>query len=423
MKKILRLWLLSFIVIQCAAAQFSDFDPYQETISRVECEAKISNYLLRDAAIGDFYTITDIELVVFQTPEKIAPEFVLKFGTKPKPTADIFKPDLSSPKPLEGVRIAIDPGHLGGPMARTEERFIDMELAHKDNMRVQFDEGTLALMTAKILRCYLIQAGAEVLLTRDEPGQPVCYQSFSEWCNKEFNITDAGDWLVPKNQQRILDYLASAKVPGSSQQELKRRIDCIKCASINKEHLIKQALFRLCYNFYDLIARADKINAFAPHTTIIIHYNAREIADASSSNYNLTFIPGNFLKGQLETDREHYEFMRLILNEDLERSLLLSTYITHNMQSKLDVPLMNSDLYQPAISRRISSGVYCRNLFLTRLVHSPLCYGETLIQNNPEEAERLAQKTIPFNGVLVSARVVQVAQAYFQGICQYFGFN
>ncbi|MFA6526935.1 MAG: hypothetical protein WCT20_00750 [Candidatus Babeliales bacterium] len=410
--------LLFTISTQYAAPQFTDFDAYQETTSRQEIESKINNYLLRNPTIGDFYTITDSELIMFTTPEKATPEFTLKFGAKQKPIRNIFKPNFNSDQPLAGLRVALDPGHLGGVMARIEDRFIDMKLAHKNNQHVQFDEGTLATATAKILRSCLVQLGAKVLLTREEPGQPVYQLSFSEWCIQELKITNENDWFDPKIQQTIINYLIAH---GSSPEELNKRFDV---TTLDKRvELIKQTLFRRCYNGYDLRARAEKINAFAPHLTIIIHYNAMEVNDTSKANYILTFIPGNFLKGELTTQQSHYEFLRLLLTDDLENSLALSSTIAQTLNATLNVPLQSKDNYQPEISRFVTDGVYCRNLALTRLVQSPLCYGETLIQNNPEVAEQLADASVRFEDFYTPPRVVQVAQAYLLGIYNYLGLK
>lgn len=93
------------------------------------------------------------------------------------------------------------------------------------------------------------------------------------------------------------------------------------------------------------------------------------------------------------------------------------------MEPTLNVPLMTSSLYQANNTILIADGIYCRNLALTRRVHGPLCYGETLIQNNPEEAKRLAQENFSSNGIMISSRIAEVARAYFRGICEYFGLN
>lgn len=369
---------LIFTCACCFASPFDEFDKYQETVSKAEVEKKIGFHLLHDASVGDCLTITNTELTLFNSPEKNEKEFVLRFGTKPKPTEEkLLLP--TGPKPLSGVRIAIDPGHMGGKMAVIEERFINMDLKSYNGLHVEFDEGTLATNTAKILRSYLTQLGAEVLLTRDEPGKSVYPLSFEQWCKEK------GTYL---------------------QQE-----------SENSDQAIKK-LFK-AFNICDLEERARIINNFNPHAVVIIHYNATE--NVTLANYNLAFVPGCFLSGELAKKNAHYEFMRLLLSNNIEKSAELSRNITTCMEKILKVPLMTNDTYQKNISHKVENGIYNRNLVLTRLVHAPICYGETLNQNNEDEAYRLAQETAQFDGVTLSPRVIEVAQAYFIGLCKYFG--
>lgn len=296
------------------AVRYDDFEPFQNVLSRQEVEEKIKKYLQHDSNLENFYTVTDSELLIFASPEnkkENSPEFVLHFGTKPRIIQDKFTPNKFSDQPLQGLRIALDPGHLGGNMARIEERFIDMTLPG-EGTRIQFDEGTLATFTAKILKSYLTHLGADVLLTREEPGEPVCKLSFSKWCEQVFGIINDEDWLTEENQKKVFSHLSIVDPSLATMENLKSRFKTISQANpADKIRLIKQALFRLCYNSLDLNARSEKINAFNPHLTIIIHYNAG--GEVSYANYNLTFIPGSFLKGELSGPAARYEFVRLIV--------------------------------------------------------------------------------------------------------------
>jgi N-acetylmuramoyl-L-alanine amidase len=405
------------------------FDIFQATLKKEYLENKILKYLKNDPEIGNHYLLTDNAFYMFATKEdklNAKPEFVLNFGSKTKPQKRIFVANKLADKPLAGLRVAIDPGHLGGNMAIIEDRFIDMTLPDKTHL--QFNEGTLAAFTAKILRNYLVHAGAEVLLTREEPGQSVCSTSFNDCCAKEFGINNEQDWLNETKQQKIINHLKKSKPSfvlcrNENPEERLRSITDAKDA-YEKVFALKKALFRLCYNSIDLRARIDKINAFAPDITIIIHFNASGSAyDISSNNYNLVFIPGSFLNGELKEQRFREEFVRLLLTDDLEKSLSLSQEIIKNFNDTLGVPTMKCRLYQPKTTIFVDAGIYCRNLGLTRGVHSPICYGETLIQNNVEEAKRLTQKDFDFEGQLISSRLADVARAYFYGICEYLGLS
>ncbi len=431
MKKVIG---ICFFAIICGLIQpnliypmtFRDFDVFQHAVTRQEAEHKIKHYILHDSANEDFYAITDDALFSFSSAEnkKInKPEYVLHFGISPKPSTNVFKPNSYSDKPFHGLRVAIDPGHLGGRMAQIEERFIDMKLPDEQQTRIQFDEGALATVTAMVLKHFLTQVGADVFLTRDEAGKSVFKQSFEEWCADVFGVTDDTQWLTEENRKKVFLHLANAQASVAASENLARRLKLMAQASLeDKVQLIKKTLFRVCYNSLDLKARSEKINEFNPHLTIIIHFNANGGSeDISMMDYNLAFIPGSFLKGELSGQAARYEFVRLIVSNDVEESLRLSQAIVKNLETGLKVPLMNSDFYLSDAVKFAQDGIYCRNLALTRLVHSPLCYGETLIQNNPDEAKRLALKDFNFNGVIISSRIYEVASAYFKGISQYFG--
>jgi hypothetical protein len=65
--------------------------------------------------------------------------------------------------------------------------------------------------------------------------------------------------------------------------------------------------------------------------------------------------------------------------------------------------------------------VYARNLSMTRLVHGPIVFGETLYQDNMDEALVLSKmNTIdPVSGQKASTRTIEVAEAYYEGIEQW----
>ena len=130
----------------------------------------------------------------------------------------------------------------------------------------------------------------------------------------------------------------------------------------------------------------------------------------------------DLLKGELSDKESRYEFMRLLVSGDLERSLYLSQSILNRFVEHLDVPIISSNdgvHFMNRVSLEQSPGLYSRNLALTRLVHSPICYGETLIQNNIDECLNLSRQDFEIGGQKCSSRIKQVAEAYFAGIKDY----
>lgn len=306
---------------------------------------KIKKYIQKDSSVADYYSITEDAFYIYESAEHKKtnlPEYSFPFRKIDKRIR------------MKGMRIAIDPGHLGGNYAIAEERYIDM-LPCEDvgfQTHLQFDEGTLALLTAKVLRNLLVEAGAEVMLTREQVGK------------------EAGPLTLHN--------------------------------------------------------RAEMINAFQPDLTIIIHYNVHTPCSAANNktlpthhNYNMAFIGGAFGSGDLSTKQSRAEFARMMATDDLEQSAKLCKHILEHMQKQLGVPSVNDADNPPYLEQlclKVSEGVYARNLALTRLVHGPICYGESLCQNNIEECQLLARKDFYLDDIVGPQRVVKVAQAYFDGI-------
>lgn len=65
-------------------------------------------------------------------------------------------------------------------------------------------------------------------------------------------------------------------------------------------------------------------------------------------------------------------------------------------------------------------GIYSRNLFMTRTISSPICYGECLIQNNVHEIRKLSKRELVVGPYKVSSRVKDVADCYYAGVVKYF---
>ena len=375
MKKILMALVFS---VSCFSQSFSEFDVYQGKLSKGYVSSKIAHFLKDSAEIEAHYAIIDDALALYATAEDKAKdhaEYRLTFGShEPQP--------VSFNRPLSQARIAIDPGHFGGPLARLEERYVEME-------NVYFDEGSLTFLTALKLKKRLEEQGATVFLTRQAIGQGVYPENFFDWL---------------KNHPEYW-----------------------------KKGVALSTIFVRHYNRLDLQARAERINAFKPDLTLLIHYNAIDSelegskwTKATKRNFNLVFIPGAFCSGELKNQEDRYHFLRLICTQDLETSYQMAEKLVQQFTEHLGVPPLKG------VKRSLSSfghnlvsaeGVFCRNLCLTRLIKGPLCYGETLIQNNLEEAIELSKNETSVQGIPCPKRVVAVAEAYFEAIASFYSLG
>jgi N-acetylmuramoyl-L-alanine amidase len=307
----------------------------------------------------------------------------------------------TAPGSLAGYRIAIDPGHIAGSieMAKVEQRFVILDLA--DGTKISFCEGDLNLTTAQLLKQQLERLGADVLLTRPKPNQGAMGKTFAEWRRENLAALLAKEVAAKRMTADHRRYLL-AKAPA---------------AQIYEEYFLPE----------DLRVRASIINAYQPDLTVAIHYNGspfprRPWNKPIKENFNMVFMPGAFLARELGSPEARFDFLRMLVLDNLAKSAKFSKLVLDAFGQTLGVPPIpasNKIFYLRFNSLLVSQGVYARNLGLTRLVNSPICYGESLYQDNEKEARLLnlnqgAKKQ-------VSPRVRQVAQAYGQAVLQYFG--
>jgi len=380
MKKILILCLL-VPIFSFAVGDFSDFDGYQDRWTRGELEQRLLRFIGGEAL--SYLEISDEAVSLYDLPEgekERKVEFRLSLA---KEKRSIKSPPRRSD--LVGAKVAIDPGHFGGEYARLEERYIDIPPSLEREESIQFDEGSLSFLTAVYLKLLLEKEGAIVMITRDQIGKGVYEDGFFDWLKKTPEL-----WTGE--------------------------------VALNK-------LFRRYYNPLDLRARAAKINAFSPEISVAIHFNSHAGRDDVSSNhsvvsnnFNLAFIGGSFCQNELRDPASRYEMVRMLVTEDLPRSLLLSQAVVGQLVAHLNVPMISAEdgaRYLERVCKKVKPGVYSRNLALTRQIHGPVIYGESLVQNNVDECLNLARKDFVIDGIRCSSRVKEVAEAYFDGIKEF----
>lgn len=303
--------------------------------------------------------------------------------------------------PLNGLRIALDPGHFAHDSAssRVEDKYLDFNVAGTgaDSVCIHFFESKLTWQTATLLALQLRSAGAEVMFTR-QYGVTAFGKTYEQWKKDDY--------------PRTLDSLLKVRPNDANLKKLKLP----RLAGDDR------LIFRYVFRDVELRKRAELINAFRPDLTVIIHYNVDETnADWKKTtvrNYNMAFTPGSFHSGELSDSEKRFDFLRLMLTEELVNSITFSGAVTRRFESELNVPLAtpkDATYLQTSCITTGQPGVYCRNLSLCRLVQGTLVYGETLYQDNAQECKLLMQAAQSSNPG-PDARTFQVAMAYYNGI-------
>lgn len=142
-----------------APPDWSRLDRFQNTISRETFQHRLTTIYTKSDAWKNWITIADDHAQIgdyqlkFASSDQAAPGAL--WNWKARPTG---KPN----KPLAGLHIAIDPGHIGGEFSRLEERH------HEYPGSPPIKEGTMTLETARLLKPLLEAQGARVTLVRDQ---------------------------------------------------------------------------------------------------------------------------------------------------------------------------------------------------------------------------------------------------------------
>jgi len=321
-----------------------------------------------------------------------------------------WRPGRDPGKPLAGFRVALDPGHLGGSMeeAELEGKYVKVRPS-TTYQGMWFWEGNLTLATAHLVRQKLEQLGATVFMTRERPGQTAMGPLYSAWRQNDF-------------------------LPAVDQEVRQGRMSQSK-ARFWKTQATDRDIYRRFFTILDLRERAERINAFKPHITLIIHYNVdKENWDKRDkerhftpgfANYSMAFVPGNLSTGNLRTQAGRLNFLRLLATSHAAESIRLSALYLEANTLTTGVPVVDQahepDYLQNFCLQTPAPGVYARDLALTRLIESPLCYGESLCQDNWRELLWLNKQDIMVAGIPTSSRVQYVAEAYVLAVKKYVG--
>lgn len=258
--------------------------------------------------------------------------------------------------PLSGLRVAIDPGHIGGSWASAEGRLFVPPCG------TPVAEGDMTLHVAKILEHLLVSSGAQVFLTRRN----------SEPLNGSFPA---------KFRQRAVENLKKASRP---------------VGELN----IQRESMRILLQQAEIESRSLLVNEkIRPDLAVCLHFNAEPWGTKSSpkfskNNHFHVLIGGNYRVSELESLEQRLNLTRRILEgTHLEEESLAKT-LAREVARITRLPPFNygksSEIASPVQG---TPYVWKRNLMATRLFHCPVVFLEPFVMNNEEfvAAVRLAK--------------------------------
>jgi len=332
--------------------------------------------------------------------------FMLRFAENDissKPVPRLWRPAKSLPpakpeRPLSGLRIALDPGHLGGKWAKMEERWF--QVGNSPPVK----EGDLTLRVARILAPQLRKLGAKVSFVRNS--------------NEPVTLKRPDDF-----KQLARKILIKNGVPHP-------RPDVLEPNDPEKEKTIRWQSEILFYRYSEIRRRAVLVNTkLHPDLVLCLHFNAEGWGDPNSPtlvdiNHLHLLVNGSYLQDELELDDERFEMIRRLLSRAYDEELPLADTIGGAMARETGLPPYQYPTTNSTTKVGTSGYVYARNLLATRLYRCPVVYCEPYVMNSRDAFARIEagdyEGTRNINGVERQSIFREYADSVVDGLVDYY---
>ena len=384
-------------------------DAYQETITREEFTRSLETLYAPHGGWKPFIRIDEQAAVIRKTSVPLDDLYTLRFaadeaGRKPLPPA-FWRPRAALPpatpptdKPLAGVRIALDPGHLGGRWAKLEARWFQIGDA------APVMEGEMALQVARRLADRLRALGAEradLVREATEPTTPL----------RPSDLVDEARQLLAdrgvRNPPKIYDGAFDPK-----------RGDSLLW---NAEVLFTRA---------DIRARARRVNdTLKPDLVLCLHFNAEAWGDPTHpklvpKNHFHLLVNGCYEPDELARDDVRFEMLLRLLGRTGPEELAAAEPVAAALAAATGLPPFQYT-GPNALHVGANPAVWARNLLANRLYGCPVVYAEPYVMNSPEVYARVQagdyEGTRDFGGVPRVSIVREYAEAVANGLAAYYG--
>lgn len=385
-------------------------DRYQGGISRGKFEDLLRRYYSPDGGLLEYLEITDASVTFFSDKEHSQVDWKLRFTDesdskrlqKEARLKDFEKylegkPPWRSDKPLAGITICLDPGHIGGTWSQIEERHMQVRWGSHPPVK----EGDLTILTCQKLEPLLAEAGATVLWTRkaNEPITPLRPEDL------DGEVLD----VFQKSESRLMRHP-------------------------NKRSLRLLLLWRdmLFYRVFEIAARAEKIEKFQPDLTLCIHYNAAPDRRPMRPrlfrvNKLVVFVQGSYMARELEDEWQRYHLMRKLLEGSIQIEIGMGEKIGESIAKNLESPPENYLEWTASNPASDNPYVWSRNLLANRLFNGPTVFIEGPYMNDRTMFYRLiegdydGERTI--RGKKYRSIFREFAETLAEGIIEYYKEN
>ncbi|MBI3555203.1 MAG: N-acetylmuramoyl-L-alanine amidase, partial [Deltaproteobacteria bacterium] len=315
----------------------------------------------------------------------------------------------STNQPLQGLRIALDPGHMGGKLWDEKTgKFVHTAIGY-------VSEGVIAFDVCMLLGRELTALGADVMVTRHELGpvteQPLESYNLIPWGEREIRNSSDVSWFENLLNSAPLGHELFALFDHSAM------IKKITSEAQRENYFISRL---------DLSARAEKINAFRPQLTVVVHFDASELNKTQDATNTVRgYVAGNLMHDEVGSRELRFQAVRnLVDGHRWVESSVFTAAVIKNLSDALHVKMETGPNDYMAI--RVADGVYARNLALSRLVtQGVMTYVEVEHYDFTPEFRRLNlnDRHTEIGGTKIDypARLDDIVDGFKRGILDYVG--
>jgi N-acetylmuramoyl-L-alanine amidase len=338
-----------------AAPDWPSLNTYQETITRADFERLLTTVFTAGNGWQTTIEFDDHEARI-QTGDTTAPVFHLRFAPPEKisvaphswrSAADL--PAAPPDQPLSGLKIAIDPGHIGGEWAKIEERWFVI------GSEKPVCEGDMTLHVAQLLKPRLEALGATVSLVRDK--------------------------AEPVTAIRPTSLLTLAQE--SSPQE-------------KSPATLQKLADRLFYRTAEIHARAEIVNqTLKPDLVLCLHFNAEAWGDPNAptlidrSHLHL-LLNGAYTDDELQLADQRFALLHKLLQRTHEEEVRVGSSVAATFAQISGLPpyTYHADSKKVRPVAHIPY-LWVRNLLANRLYDCPVIFMEPYVMNSTIDYARI----------------------------------
>lgn len=377
--------LLALIMAGCVAEQSpagtipARLAPWGNALTAEEWQTALEERFAPNGAAQGYIDVTAAALIVKSDPYSTRSDYFLPVRQpgKPKPTPPVWarywhtRAELgaaSVAQPLAGLRIALDPGHLGGEWGPLEARSFSVD------ERPLVQEGDLTLRVAQLLAPRLEALGAQVLFVRDQTG-PLTGEKIAD--------------VHPANWADMQAFLGN-----------------------------------------EIRARARRVNnELHPDLVLCLHFDATDWPDPAKhtlveNQHFHILVNGAYLPAEIANAEQRTQMLERIADGTAKEELAAAQAMAEAAAPIFDLPPFG---YSGANGVALGGDGYVwgRNLMADRSYRCPVVFWEPYVANSREGYERIQageyEGTRNFGGVAHKNIFAEYGDAVVAGLVNYYG--